>query len=107
MDAASHSELDDRPTIWELHEAHGGMLFKTTLEKALFSSPKACVSTIDERVGRSRVEEALGTGAATIAVSCPFCLTMMSDGVGAKESNTEVKDIAELLAAAIGEGAGK
>src|SRR4029434_2737213 len=35
--------------------------------------------TADKRVGQSRVAEALGTGARTLAVSCPFCLTMTTD----------------------------
>lgn len=47
-----------------------------------------------------RAEEALSTGATTIAVACPFCLTMMSDGIKGKEKETEVKvkDLAELVA---------
>lgn len=47
-----------------------------------------------------RTEEALGTGASTIAVACPFCMTMMSDGVKNKEreSDIKVKDLAELIA---------
>ena len=57
----------------------------------------------DERIGQSRVAEAIATGAETVAVSCPFCLTMMSDGINAKDSEVVVKDVAELLAEAIGE----
>ncbi|MDZ7648595.1 MAG: (Fe-S)-binding protein [Cytophagales bacterium] len=47
-----------------------------------------------------RAEEALSTGAKTIAVACPFCMTMMSDGVKSKEKEAEVtvKDLAELIA---------
>ena len=47
-----------------------------------------------------RTEEALATGATTIAVACPFCMTMMSDGVKAKnsENQVQVKDLAELIA---------
>ncbi len=47
-----------------------------------------------------RSEEALHTGASTIAVACPFCMTMMSDGVKNKEKESEVKvkDVAELIA---------
>src|SRR5688572_23200324 len=47
-----------------------------------------------------RTEEALATGATTIAVACPFCMTMMSDGVKNKnrEHDVQVKDIAELIA---------
>jgi len=47
-----------------------------------------------------RTEEAIATGAETIAVACPFCMTMMSDGVKAKNKETtiKVKDLAELIA---------
>ena len=52
----------------------------------------------------ARTEEALATGANTIAVACPFCMTMMSDGVKnkEKEADVKVKDIAELIAEAEG-----
>ena len=51
-----------------------------------------------------RTEEALATGATTIAVACPFCMTMMSDGVKNKEREGDVKvrDLAELIAEAKG-----
>ena len=51
-----------------------------------------------------RSEEALSTGAGTIAVACPFCMTMMSDGIKNKEKEAEVKvkDVAELIAEAQG-----
>jgi heterodisulfide reductase subunit D len=47
-----------------------------------------------------RAEEAIATNAKTIATACPFCMTMMSDGVKNKEKETEVKvkDLAELIA---------
>jgi Fe-S oxidoreductase len=53
----------------------------------------------DKRINMERTEEALGTGAEIIAVNCPFCLTMMSDGVKAKEKQEEVMvyDLAELI----------
>jgi heterodisulfide reductase subunit D len=46
-----------------------------------------------------RVEEALDTGSEIIAVNCPFCLTMMTDGVKAKEKQDSVMvyDLAELI----------
>lgn len=51
-----------------------------------------------------RTEEALATGADTIAVGCPFCMTMMADGVKNKEreNDVQVKDLAELIAEAQG-----
>ncbi len=47
-----------------------------------------------------RTEEALGTGAEIIASNCPFCMTMLSDGVKNKEKEATVKvyDLAELIA---------
>lgn len=53
----------------------------------------------DKRINMERTEEALGTGAEIIAVNCPFCLTMMSDGVKAKEKQESVMvmDLAELI----------
>ncbi len=58
-----------------------------------------------KRVNSERTQEALATQAATIGTGCPFCLTMLSDGV--KEENAaervEVKDIAELLLEAVEE----
>jgi heterodisulfide reductase subunit D len=51
-----------------------------------------------------RTEEALGTSASTIAVACPFCLTMMQDGVKNKEKESEVQvmDVSEILAQHMG-----
>jgi len=48
----------------------------------------------------ARSEEALATGARTIAVACPFCMTMMTDGVKNKEreGDVNVRDLAELIA---------
>jgi len=54
----------------------------------------------DERINMKRVEQALETNAETIAVSCPFCNTMLTDGVKAKESEASVQDIAEIIAEA-------
>ena len=47
-----------------------------------------------------RIEDAIDTGSKSIAVACPFCMVMMSDGVKNKEKEHEVKvyDLAELLA---------
>lgn len=50
-------------------------------------------------INLERTDEALQTGAATIAVACPFCMTMMRDGVKTreKEQAVQVKDVAELV----------
>ena len=66
---------------------------------------------MEERIGKriniERVEEALGTGAKTIAAACPFCLTMLADGVTAEEVGrrgrraVEVVDVATVLLRAV------
>jgi Fe-S oxidoreductase len=59
---------------------------------------------IGKRINIERAEEALATGANVIATGCPFCMTMMTDGVKAKDASehVQVKDIAELVLEAIG-----
>ncbi|MEW6287339.1 MAG: (Fe-S)-binding protein [Chloroflexota bacterium] len=50
------------------------------------------------RVNEARFKEAKATGANTVAVGCPFCLTMMSDASKADGGEVQVKDVAELVA---------
>ena len=50
------------------------------------------------RVNTTRFAEAKSTGAGTVAVGCPFCLTMMSDASKAEGGEIQVKDVAELVA---------
>jgi Fe-S oxidoreductase len=54
----------------------------------------------DTRVNWERSQEALATGASVIAAACPFCNTMMTDGVkkNEKEEQVQVLDVAELVA---------
>lgn len=56
------------------------------------------------RINQERTNEALETGAQVIAAACPFCNTMLTDGVKGKERESEVQvlDIAELVAASLG-----
>ena len=56
----------------------------------------------NKEINIERTEEALATGAKIIAAGCPFCMTMMTDGVKnkEKESEVQVKDLAELIAEA-------
>lgn len=53
----------------------------------------------NKRINIERAEEALGTGAQVVAANCPFCLTMMGDGIKAKDKQDDVMvyDLAELI----------
>lgn len=55
--------------------------------------------TIGKRINVARTEQALDTKAGIIAASCPFCMTMMNDGVKSKDMQDKVRvmDIAELM----------
>ncbi|WP_028659851.1 (Fe-S)-binding protein [Nocardioides insulae] len=63
--------------------------------------------TIGERINVNRTEEAVATGADQIAVGCPFCRVMLSDGLTAAQSNgnareeVEVLDVAQMLLASV------
>jgi Fe-S oxidoreductase len=54
------------------------------------------------RINEARTAQALATGASTVATECPFCMTMLKDGLEAAQSGTagtvRAIDIAELLA---------
>lgn len=53
-----------------------------------------------KRINTERSEEAVGTGASVIAAACPFCNTMLTDGVKSteKEGEVAVMDVAEIVA---------
>lgn len=53
-----------------------------------------------KRINHQRTDQAIATGARIIATACPFCMTMMSDGIKDKnqDDNIVVKDIAEIIA---------
>ena len=48
-----------------------------------------------------RVREIAESGADTVAVSCPFCLIMLGDGLAAQKPDMQVRDIAEVLAESV------
>jgi Fe-S oxidoreductase len=57
----------------------------------------------DKRINIERADEALETGASFIAAACPFCNTMLTDGVKNREKENEVGvlDVAEMIAASM------
>ena len=63
--------------------------------------------TIGERINTNRTKEAVATGADQIAVGCPFCRVMLSDGLtevqskGDAREEVEVLDVAQMLLASV------
>jgi Fe-S oxidoreductase/nitrate reductase gamma subunit len=61
------------------------------------------MSFVDEpasqRVNKERAREAIESGADVLAVGCPFCMTMMEDGINARKGERDVRvmDVSELL----------
>ncbi len=57
----------------------------------------------DTRINMERAKEAAATGSKIVAAACPFCNTMLTDGLkaGEKEDDVQVMDIAELVAASM------
>lgn len=65
---------------------------------------------VGSRINGNRVAEAVATGADAIAIGCPFCRVMLSDGLaaqqgeGAARAEVEVVDVAQMLLAAVHRG---
>ena len=57
------------------------------------------------RINHVRTDHFLETGADTVAVSCPFCLQMLTEGIQAKgqEGQKYTKDVLEILAESLGD----
>jgi Fe-S oxidoreductase len=53
----------------------------------------------DKRVNQERARQVLETQADVVAVGCPFCMTMLEDGINARKGDRDIKvmDVAELL----------
>jgi Fe-S oxidoreductase len=66
---------------------------------------------IGKRINLERVDEALDTGASTIATGCPFCRTMITDGLDQRQSEDKgtgvtVRDVSQLLLESVRRGQG-
>ena len=51
------------------------------------------------RMNQNRMQDALDTGAPTLAAACPFCTSMFEDGIKGKDAGDKIRlmDIAELV----------
>jgi len=87
--------------------------FELRREKAMCCGAGGARMWMEERIGRRinivRVEQALPHRPRVIATACPYCATMMSDGVKAlgRDSEIETRDIAELVAGSLEVDAGR
>ncbi|GAB4171930.1 MAG: heterodisulfide reductase-related iron-sulfur binding cluster [Calditrichia bacterium] len=59
---------------------------------------------VDQRVNIARSKEIMESGADKVALGCPFCMTMISDGLKEFDESKEVLDFAEIIAMGINEG---
>ena len=60
--------------------------------------------SIGTRIAVERSREAIGTGAQVVATACPFCTTMLSDGVASEGADVRVTDVASLMLEAVHRG---
>lgn len=91
-------------------EALSALAGVTTVEMSMSKKKSFCCGAgggrmfmeedIGKRINIERTEQAMATGATTVATGCPFCMTMLTDGVKDKsiEDTMKVKDIAEIVA---------
>ena len=85
--------------------------FELNREKAMCCGAGGARMWMEEKIGRriniARFEQALPQQPQVIATACPYCATMMSDGAKGLERESEIatRDIAELVADALVEGA--
>jgi len=57
---------------------------------------------IGKRINAERVDDILASGAGMTAAACPFCITMLRDGLADRGSDIDIMDIVELVDRATG-----
>ena len=96
-----HNEIYQPPR--ELLEATGAQITEMprNKERSFCCGAGGGRMWMEEKLGTqinlNRVDEAIATGVQELAVACPFCRVMTSDGVTARESTIEVLDVAQVL----------
>ena len=75
-------------------------------ERALCCGAGGARMWMEERIGKrineERADEAASTGADAVGVACPYCLIMLDDGARARGDDTQVMDLAQILARSVG-----
>ncbi len=96
-----HNEIYQPPR--ELLEATGAQLSEMprNKERSFCCGAGGGRMWMEEKLGTqinlNRVDEAIATGVKELAVACPFCRVMTSDGMTARNSDVEVFDVAQVL----------
>ena len=96
-----HNEIYQPPR--ELLEATGAQLSEMprNKERSFCCGAGGGRMWMEEKLGTqinlNRVDEAIATGVKELAVACPFCRVMTSDGMTARNSDVEVLDVAQVL----------
>ena len=96
-----HNEIYQPPR--ELLEATGAQLSEMprNKERSFCCGAGGGRMWMEEKLGTqinlNRVDEAIATGVKELAVACPFCRVMTSDGMTARQSDVEVLDVAQVL----------
>lgn len=100
-----HNEIYEEPrAVAKLMDQHEWVEMPRNKEKGFCCGAGGARMWMEEttgtRINQVRATEALATGAKTVATACPFCMTMMRDGIASQgqEQSVVVKDIAELVA---------
>jgi Fe-S oxidoreductase/nitrate reductase gamma subunit len=97
------NKVYDAPRQLVQISSKGSVEMERSKEKSFCCGGGGGMSFVDEppdkRVNQERAREALATGADVLAVGCPFCMTMMEDGINAQRADREMRvmDVAELL----------
>jgi len=96
-----HNEIYQPPR--ELLEATGAQITEMprNKERSFCCGAGGGRMWMEEKLGSqinlNRVDEAIATGAQELAVACPFCRVMTTDGMTARASEVEVLDVAQVL----------
>ncbi len=96
-----HNEIYQPPR--ELLEATGAQITEMprNKERSFCCGAGGGRMWMEEKLGTqinlNRVDEAIATGVEELAVACPFCRVMTTDGMSARHSDVEVLDVAQVL----------
>jgi Fe-S oxidoreductase len=99
-----HNGVFDAPRqLVKIASRHAPLEMQQSRENGFCCGGGGGMSFIDEpkdkRVNQERARQILETGADIVAVGCPFCTTMLEDGINARKGDRDVRvmDVAELL----------